>query len=122
MAEVVLERADGAPVCERCVVANRPLVRARGLLGRRELPSGEGILLAPASSIHTFFMRFAIDVVFVDREGEVLRIAPELPPWRAAGCRGARYVVELTAGECARRGLSPGDRLLVADALRRAQG
>ena len=86
----------------------------RGLLGRAELPSDEGLLLRPAGSVHTFFMRFPIDVVFLDREDVVVGIEPALQPWRTAGRRGARSVVELAAGECERRGLAGGDRVLLA--------
>jgi len=83
----------------------------RGLLGRGSLPPGEGITLRPAWSIHTGFMRFPIDVVFVDQDLVVLRIDADLRPFRTASCRGAREVVELSAGECARRGLTVGDRV-----------
>jgi uncharacterized membrane protein (UPF0127 family) len=83
----------------------------RGLLGRRSLDDGEGLLLEPASSVHTFFMRFPIDVVFLDREGSVSKIVENVRPWRAAGCRGARSVVELSAGEAGRLGLRVGTRL-----------
>lgn len=86
----------------------------RGLLGRSDLPRGEGILLRPAASVHTLFMRFPIDVVFLDDELEVLGIAAELPPWRAAAQRKADAALELPAGECARRGLAVGDRLVAA--------
>jgi uncharacterized membrane protein (UPF0127 family) len=86
----------------------------RGLLGRSSLAPEEGILLRPAGSVHTAFMRFPIDVVFVDRDGEVLRVAEALPPWRTASARGAKAVVELAAGECERRGVQVGDRLVVA--------
>jgi uncharacterized membrane protein (UPF0127 family) len=86
----------------------------RGLLGRSSLPSGQGILLRPAASIHTFFMRFPIDVVFLDDELRVVEIAADLRPWRAAGKRGARAVLELPAGECARRGLAVGDQVRFA--------
>jgi uncharacterized membrane protein (UPF0127 family) len=99
-------------VCERCVLADTALTRMRGLLGRRDLPSGEGILLKPASSVHMAFMRFAIDAVFLDRELRVVKIAADLRPWRLAGARGAKSVVELPAGEAARRGLNVGDRLI----------
>jgi uncharacterized membrane protein (UPF0127 family) len=92
-------------------VADRPFGRMKGLLGRRALASGEGLLLKPASSVHTFFMRFAIDVVFLDRELRVVAVAPELRPWRVAGRRGARAALELRAGECERRGVRPGDLL-----------
>jgi uncharacterized membrane protein (UPF0127 family) len=92
-------------------VADSPLARMRGLLGRRGLESGEGLLLRPASSVHTFFMRFAIDVVFLDRQGVVKRVAANVRPWRSVGCRGAKAVVELPAGEAARREIKPGRRL-----------
>ena len=102
---------DGRVVCERCVVADRPLARMRGLLGRKELPSGEGILLRPAGSVHTFFMRFPIDVVFLDRELRVLDIAADVPAWRTRRARGAKAVLELPAGEAGRKGLQVGQIL-----------
>jgi uncharacterized membrane protein (UPF0127 family) len=111
-----IEDAHGRVVCERCLVANRPLTRLRGLLGRRALPPGEGILLRPAPSIHTWFMRFPIDAVFLSPELEVLAVRPELPAWRVAASRGARAVLELAAGEAARRGLEEGTRLRVVAA------
>jgi uncharacterized membrane protein (UPF0127 family) len=107
-------RENGEVVCERCLVADRPFARMRGLLGRRSLPAGEGILLRPAGSIHTFFMRFAIDAVFLDRELRVLATAEDVVPWRTRGARGAKSVLELASGECARRGLRVGDRLSLA--------
>lgn len=83
----------------------------RGLLGRSALEPGEGVVLRPASSIHTAFMRFPIDVVFLDHDQHVVRIDECLKPFRTASCRGAREVVELPARECAHRGLSVGDRV-----------
>ena len=114
-AEVVtlVRSAGGGVVCERCVVAARPLRRMRGLLGRRSLPAGEGILLKPARSVHTFFMRFPIDVVFVDSQLAVVGIAAALPPWRTAAERSAFSVLELAAGECERRRVAVGNVLLV---------
>jgi uncharacterized protein len=111
--KLVLDR-DARVACETCTVADTSLSRLKGLLGRRELPAGEGLLLRPASSVHTFFMRFPIDVVFLDRELRVLGLATNLKPWRAAARRGARAVLELPAGECDRRGIRPGDRLQAA--------
>lgn len=111
---VRLVRPDGRVVCERCLVAARPLRRMRGLLGRRDLPQGEGILLRPAGSIHTFFMRFSIDVVFLSEAGVVLCIASAVRPWRIAVCRGARSALELAAGESERRGLEVGQTLVTA--------
>ncbi|HET7855829.1 MAG TPA: DUF192 domain-containing protein [Gaiellaceae bacterium] len=113
MREVTLKRENGDVVCDRCVVADSPVSRMKGLLGRSELRSGEGLLLRPASAIHTFFMRFPIDAVFLDRDWRIVGIADGVAPWRTAGRKGAKAVLELPAGESARRGLRPGD-LLVA--------
>lgn len=99
-------------MCERCLLAETALTRMRGLLGRRELPTGDGILLKPASSVHMAFMRFAIDAVFLDADLRVVKIAADLRPWRAAAARGAKSVLEIASGESARRGLSVGDRLV----------
>jgi protein-S-isoprenylcysteine O-methyltransferase Ste14/uncharacterized membrane protein (UPF0127 family) len=110
--DVTVRVENGRIVCERCVLADTALARMRGLLGRRELPSGEGILLRPASSVHTAFMRFAIDAVFVDRENRILKVVPNLAPWRTAAARRAKAVIELPAGESERRGLSAGQRVL----------
>jgi uncharacterized protein len=112
VAEVVLRREDGSIVCERCVLADTALMRMKGLLGRRDLPSDEGILLKPASSVHMAFMRFPIDAVFLDRDLRVVKIAADLKPWRAAGSRGAKAVLEIPAGEAKRRELTVGDRLI----------
>jgi uncharacterized protein len=111
VATLVSER--GTVVCERCCIASHPFARMRGLLGRRNLPQEEGILIRPASSVHTWFMQFPIDVVFLDRDLSVVRIVPRLQPWRTAGRWRAAAVLELAAGESARRGIAVGDRLHV---------
>ena len=109
--ERTLVTADGRVVCPRCRIAKDPLARMRGLLGRRQLDDGEGILLRPASSVHTWFMLFPIDVVFLDCDLSVLRVVPRVRPWRAVWGRGAAAVLELAGGECAARGVGVGDRL-----------
>lgn len=119
--EFELHKADGSVICERCLAADSPLARMRGLLGRKELPRGEGMLLRPAASVHTALMRFPIDVVFVDGAGRVLDIAHSVRPWRAVACRGAKAVVELAAGECSRRDLQLGDELGLPQRGRAAQ-
>ena len=102
---------DGAVVCERCMVADTMLRRLRGLLGKRELSPGDGIVLRPGWSVHTAFMLFPIDVAFVDADQVVVKVVQNLRPFRASVCRGARDVVELAAGEAERRRLRTGDRL-----------
>ena len=92
----------------------------RGLLGRTDLPAGEGVLLRPASSIHTHFMRFAIDAVFLDRDLRVIDVRPSLPPWRMARKHGAKAVLELRAGEARRRGVEVGHVLAIGHEARHA--
>jgi hypothetical protein len=110
----VLSADRGAAVCERCEIADRPLSRLRGLLGRGELRRGDGMMLRPSNSIHTAFMRFPIDAVFLDAELRVLKVRSDLRPWRAAGALRARAVLELAAGEAERRGVAPGELLRLA--------
>ena len=105
-----LTRTDGLPVC-RARVASSFLARFRGLLGAAGLPAGEGMLFPGTSSVHTHFMRVAIDVVFLDHDGCVISIRHALRPWRMAAAKAARAVLELAAGECERLGLAEGDVL-----------
>jgi uncharacterized membrane protein (UPF0127 family) len=109
-----IETADGRVVCERCLLADSFWTRFRGLMGRRELPDGEGMLFRPGGSVHMFFMRIPLDVVFCDRELRVVGVAHGLRPWRVAGARGAKVTLELAAGEAARRGVEVGTQLRVA--------
>jgi uncharacterized membrane protein (UPF0127 family) len=96
----VLKRAGGEVVCARCELADSPLKRMRGLLGRSGLAPDEGMLFRPAGSIHMMFMRFPID--------------HDLKPWKTARRKGAKVVVELPAGGA--RGLDVGDRLFLEPA------
>ena len=85
--------------------------RRRGLLGRAGLEPGYAMLIAPCSSIHTWFMRFSIDVIFVTRDGRVVKTRAAIPPWRLAMALGAYAVVELPAGAIERAAVKVGDRL-----------
>lgn len=107
----------GAVLCGRCVLADTPVSRLRGLMWRKKLEAGEGLLLTPASSIHTSFMRFPIDAVFLDSDLTVLGIRESLKPWRMKAWRGSRSVLELPAGTCERRSLRQGDRLALTDCV-----
>ena len=86
--------------------------RSRGLLGRKGLEPGEGMLITKTGSIHTFFMAFPIDAVFLDKELRVRRIVPGLRPYRIAWKSRSRSVLELPAGAAAGAGIEVGSRLV----------
>lgn len=113
MRVTTLRKADGTIVCARCSLATNPWTRFRGLMGRASLAEDEGMLFRPAGSIHMFFMRFPIDVVFCDRDLRVVKVVRDLAPWKTAAGRGAKVVVELAAG--AAGALEPGDQLVLDD-------
>ncbi len=99
----------------RLEVARTPFQRMRGLLGRSGLPPGRGMLIEPCGSIHTFFMKFALDVIFLDSDCEVRRVVRDLGAWRLASSPGARQVVELAAGALEGTDLAPGDALKIEE-------
>lgn len=109
---LVIER-NGLAIAEVLELAADSRTRNKGLLGRSGMAEGSAMIIAPCSAIHTFFMRFTIDVVFVDRRGLVLRACSEVRPWRIAASFGAFAAVELPGGSVARAGLLPGDQLSV---------
>lgn len=112
---LIVNLTRGGVVCQRTEIADRPRRRMRGLLGRESLPTGEGMLLQPAPSIHTAFMHFPIDAVFMDGTLRVLKIVEGMRPWRTASKRHAWAVLELAAGEIARRGIEIGDQIGVVE-------
>lgn len=103
---------DAGPVVARRVIpADTFWRRLRGLLGRGGLMPDEGIFLAPCHAIHTFFMRFPIDALFLDAEGRVLVVVEHLPPWRWRVVPGACAVLELPAGTAGRMEVREGGRI-----------
>jgi uncharacterized membrane protein (UPF0127 family) len=109
---VVGNLTRGTVVAERCTVARSLRDRTVGLLGRSSLPAGEGLWIEHSPSIHMFFMRFAIDAVFVNGDGRVVRVVENLRPWRiVAWARGARDCLELPVGAVQASGTQVGDEL-----------
>ena len=108
---ITLVGPGGQVVCERCHLADRPLPRIRGLMAHPPPDPSEGMLLRPSWSIHTAFVRYPIDAVFLDEEMTILNIRSKLKPWRAAWKKGAHSVLELPAGRCEKLGVGPGDKL-----------
>lgn len=109
----ILNQTRGTVVCEQWEDASNPWSRLRGLLGRSELPAGDGMLLTPSPSIHSAFMRFEFDAIFLDRELRVVKVAERIPKWRTRSAKGARSVLEIAAGEAERRGVEVGDQLAI---------
>jgi len=118
----LLHDRTGADIATAVTVADTRASRRQGLLGRDSLAEGEALMLLPCSAIHTFFMRFAIDVIFVDRDNRVVRTMSRMRPWRIAITWRAHSVIELPAGwldTLARRGaaghaVNVGDQVYLA--------
>jgi uncharacterized membrane protein (UPF0127 family) len=110
---IVYNARDGRILADRVKRADRFWSRFKGLLGRQTLEQGEGLHIVPCNSIHMFFMRFAIDVAFLDADGSVVRAVHAIAPWRITRVYlAAESALELAAGTLARAGVREGDRLL----------
>jgi uncharacterized membrane protein (UPF0127 family) len=110
---LVIERT-GTPLAVSLEAAFDSATRRRGLLGRTGLDEGAALIIAPSNSIHTFFMRFPIDVVFADRDGRVVKIRPAMAAWRLTAAPRGFAAIELRSGSASRAGLVVGDRLRIA--------
>lgn len=106
----ILNERTGEEIAVSAWLANRPWSRMVGLLGRAGLADGRAIILQPADSIHTMFMRFSLDVLFLDKERNVLKAVREMRPYRFARAKGAKEVIEMAAG-CLPSDLVPGDHV-----------
>lgn len=111
---VLRNTRSGLPVATRVEAAFSSADRRKGLLGRDGLGPGQALVIAPTNLVHTFAMRFAIDIVFVSRDGRVLKVSRAVPPRRIAGSLRAFAVVELAANEAERSDTREGDVLEVS--------
>ncbi|MBV8728569.1 MAG: DUF192 domain-containing protein [Acidobacteriia bacterium] len=93
-------------------VADTSAKRRTGLLKKQQLNPGEGLWIAPCESVHTFFMKFAIDLVYLDKKKRVRKVRHAVPPWRLSACLSAHSVLELPAGVVSETGTQPGDQLV----------
>jgi uncharacterized membrane protein (UPF0127 family) len=93
-------------------VADTSEKRTRGLLKHTELRAGEGLWITPCEGVHTFFMKFAIDLVYIDKKLVVRKAVPNVGPWRLSVCLPAHSIVELPAGTIEDSGTGKGDQLL----------
>jgi uncharacterized membrane protein (UPF0127 family) len=106
-----LQREGGRPALARVWRASSAWERMRGLLGRAPLAPDEALLIEPCSSVHTFGMRYPIDLAYLDGEGRVLRVVPRVAPLRMSARPGARATLEMAAGAAQALGLQAGERL-----------
>jgi hypothetical protein len=92
-------------------VADSAAKRNKGLLGRDRLAPGEGLWIRPCEAVHTFWMRFPIDLVYLDRKNRIRKLVSAVPPWRLSACLRAHSVLELPSGTIRKTRTQPGDML-----------
>ena len=107
----VHNRTRESVVAECADVANTSETRREGLLKRTGLAPGEGLWISPCEAVHCFFMKFTIDVLYLNKKKEVVKVRPSLKPWRISGCLRAHSVLELPEGQIVATGTVPGDQL-----------
>ena len=104
---------SGLPVATSIETAFESADRKKGLLGREGLAAGQALVIAPTNLVHTFAMRFDIDILFVARDGRVLKVSANVPPRRIAGSLRGFAVIELAAGQAAASDTRVGDSIAV---------
>ncbi|WP_394561176.1 DUF192 domain-containing protein [Aquipseudomonas alcaligenes] len=109
--QIIHQAAGREPTPLQLERAATPWTRLRGLLGRSGLAAAQGLWISPCNSVHCCFMRFAIDVLYLDAEQRIVQIRHNLRPWRFSACWRAHSVIELAAGECRRLNIESGDSL-----------
>ncbi|MCF7873594.1 MAG: DUF192 domain-containing protein [Candidatus Omnitrophica bacterium] len=92
-------------------IASGFYLRLLGLMFKNNLPEDQALIFYQAPSIHTFFMRFPIDIIFLDRQMKVKRIVNSLSPWRVVFCKGAYVTIELPVGKAKQNNISLGDKI-----------
>jgi hypothetical protein len=109
----IINETRSACLADNVILADTFFTRLRGLLGRPVLEPGWCLVLKPCRSVHTMFMNFSIDVMFVDKNGRVVSLAGDMKPFRFSPVvPDSRLVVELPAGTLARTGTAPGDAII----------
>ncbi|MDD5560994.1 MAG: DUF192 domain-containing protein [Candidatus Omnitrophica bacterium] len=112
----IINKDRGTSLAEDAAIAKTPLRRMVGLLNRRELKQGQALIIKPCNSIHTFFMQFAIDVIFVDSNNRITREIRSMRPFRISGIYlNALFSIELPAGTLERTSTQTGDHITLID-------
>src|SRR5262245_28727211 len=102
MSMALINERTHAPVATEVELASTRATRRRGLLGRDSLAPSSALVLTPCVAVHTAFMRFAIDIVFVDADGYAVKLVSDVGPWRMAASARAHSVIEMAAGSLRR--------------------
>ncbi len=112
----IWNQTRGVRLASQVELAQTFFTRLRGWMGRSSFPEGAALVISPCNSIHTWFMKSPIDVLFVDREHRVVQMLQEIPPYQISRIvRGATYVIELPPGTLAASGTECEDVLQVVD-------
>src|SRR6185437_14260980 len=108
---LVRNETRNSVLADAAEVADTSATRRHGLLGRDNLPNGQALWIVPCESVHTWGMRFPIDVLYLDRKKRVRKLRKAMVPWRVSMCLLAHSVMELPAGVIDKSGTQPGDQL-----------
>jgi hypothetical protein len=108
---LVLNKTNNIVIADNCKVADRFFSRFLGLMGKKSLPQGSGLLIKPCNSIHMFFMKIPLDIVFIDESSSVIYLIENIKPWHISKLvRGAVSTIELPAGTIQHCNISIGDK------------
>ncbi|MBZ5620595.1 MAG: DUF192 domain-containing protein [Acidobacteriia bacterium] len=110
---LVRNQTRNTVLAETADLADTSAKRRTGLLKHERLDPGEGLWIVPCESVHTFFMRFPIDLVYLDKHRKVRKVRHRVPPWRLSACLFAHSILELPAGTLEQSGTQVGDELTV---------
>ena len=112
---VVRNQTRDTVLADAAEVADTSAKRRTGLLKHDRLDPGHGLWIVPCESVHSFFMKFAIDLVYLDRNKKVRKVRHRMVPWRLSACLSAHSILELPAGVAATSGTQAGDQLELVD-------
>jgi uncharacterized membrane protein (UPF0127 family) len=105
----ILNLTRKTQIADRAEVAGSGVKRSKGLLGRKGLDPGEGMWIVPCEAVHTFFMQFALDLIYLDKKNRIRKVRSNVRPWRLSACLSAHSIIELPVGAIRDSQSQPGD-------------
>jgi hypothetical protein len=94
----ILNVTRNTQIANRAEVAGSGMKRSKGLLGRKGLDAGEGMWIVPCEAVHTFFMQFPLDLIYLDKKNRIRKVKSNVRPWRLSVCLSAHSIIELPVG------------------------